>query len=414
MKGYLRFVQLHARFLAFGVLAAFLSGFGQTYYFAIFGGELRQAFDLTHGEYGLLYSLATLGSGLLIVWAGRQLDRMTLSRFITLVGLGVTAGCLLLAMAKTALALAAAMFLLRFCGQGLLTHISATSMGRHFDANRGKAVSIAAKGLPLGEAVMPAIGVGLIAMIGWRETWALSGALMLLVFVPLLLWLLRGDAPADTAHRDEPTTQSQGSTPVPTRQWTRGEVLRDPRFYRVLPAVLGAPLTVTGMLFHLAHLAEGKEWDMAWLSASFIGFAAAHVAGLTLAGPLLDRVGPRPILRGYLLPMLAGLALVATVDAPMAAWGFMVLLGLSLGGAGTLLGALWPSLYGVTHLGAIRAVVHAALVLSTAITPVAVGLALDAGLSMETVALILAGYLLAAVALAWTAIGPGRTAGRSA
>ncbi len=161
MIGYLHFIRQHWRFLAFGLLIAFLSSFGQIFYFGVFGGELRAAFALSHGQYGLVYSLATLGSGLAIVWAGRQLDRMSLARFVTLVALGVVTGSLFLASAQTTAILTLALFLLRFCGQGLFTHVSATSMARYFDANQGKAVSIAAKGLPLGEAVMPAVGVAL-------------------------------------------------------------------------------------------------------------------------------------------------------------------------------------------------------------------------------------------------------------
>ncbi|MFI9651788.1 MFS transporter [Guyparkeria halopsychrophila] len=415
MTSYLRFSLANARFLAFGTLAATLSGFGQTFYIAIFGGELRAAFDLTHGEYGLLYSLATLGSGLLIIWAGRQLDRMPLPRFVTFVGLGVALGCLLLASAQTAVMLGLALFLLRFCGQGLFTHVSATSMGRYFDANRGKAVSIAAKGLPLGEAIMPAIAVALIAAIGWRQTWYLSAAFMLLLAIPLLLWLLRGQGRREEAHMAHRRSQAEEpGVNTAARQWTRAEVLRDPRFYRVLPVMMAAPLTVTGMLFHLAALADGKGWSMGWLAGSFTGFALAHVAGLLVAGPLLDRHGARPLLRGFLWPMAAGLAIVATVDQPAAAWLFMALMGLSLGGAATLLGALWPQLYGVAHLGAIRALVHATLILSTAITPVAIGVALDGGLSMEAIALMLAGYLVGATVLAWTAVAPRPQAEKTA
>ncbi len=406
MTSYPRFFLANARFLTFGILAATLSGFGQTFYIAIFGGELRAAFNLTHGEYGLLYSLATLGSGLLIIWAGRQLDRMPLPRFVAFVGLGVALGCLLLASAQTAAMLGLALFLLRFCGQGLFTHVSATSMGRYFDANRGKAVSIAAKGLPLGEAVMPAIAVALVAAIGWRQTWYFSAAFMLLLAIPLLLWLLRGQARRERAHLAHRQSQAEepASFHTAARQWTRAEVLSDGRFYRVIPVMMAAPLTVTGMLFHLAALADGKGWSMAWLAGSFTAFAAAHVVGLLVAGQLLDRHGARPVLRGFLWPMAGGLIIVATFNHPIAAWFFMALMGLSLGGAGTLLGALWPTLYGVAHLGAIRALVHATLIVSTAITPVAMGLALDGGLSMEAIALILAAYLAGATILAWTAV----------
>ncbi|SFM42157.1 Predicted arabinose efflux permease, MFS family [Ectothiorhodospira mobilis] len=406
MTDYLRFVRRNGRFLFFGVLAAALSGYGQTFYVGVFGAELRAAFDLSHGHYGLLYSLATLGSGLLVAWAGGWIDRVSLSRFVTGVALGVAAGCLVMASATSAAALVLGLFLLRFCGQGLFMHTASTSMARHFETHRGKAVSIASKGLPLAEAVMPAAAVALIGLVGWRATWGLAAGAMVVVFLPLLLWLLRGRVHVDAADAAQAEGGGQeGSGRPRRRQWTRGEVLRDLRFYRILPVVLAPPFVMTAMVFHLAQLAADKGWSLEALAGAFTGFAAAHVLGLLVSGILLDRMGPRPMLRLFLLPMLAGLLLVATLDHPLLAWVFMSLMGLSIGGAGTLLGALWPVLYGTAHLGAIRAMAHAAMVLSTAITPVTAGLALDAGLDMERVALVLAGYIVVALGVSWGALG---------
>lgn len=59
-------------------------------------------------------------------------------------------------------------FVLRFCGQGMFSHIAMTAMGRWFVARRGRAVSIAALGHPAGEVVLPILAVLLIALIGWR------------------------------------------------------------------------------------------------------------------------------------------------------------------------------------------------------------------------------------------------------
>jgi MFS family permease len=404
MTDYLRFVALHWRFLLFGVLAAALSGFGQTFYVGVFGGELRAAFDLTHGQYGLLYSVATLGSGILMVWAGAWIDRMSLQQFAVLVGLGVAVGAVVMGLAASAVMIGMGFFLLRLFGQGLFMHMASTSMGRHFAANRGKAVSIASKGLPLAEAVMPAAGVALIALIGWRHTWLASAVVMVVFFIPLLLWLLhgRGVRGENTSTGANPT-QAPG-VPVSPRQWTRSEVLRDLRFYRLLPVVLAPPLIVTAMIFHLAHLGEGKGWSMQWLATTFTGFALAHVVGLLVSGVVLDRFGARLMLRVFLFPMLAGLLVVAWLDHPLWAWVFMICLGASIGGAGTLLGALWPVLYGVAHLGAIRAMVHSAMMIATAIMPVTVGLALDASATMESVALVLSGYIVVALGVSWGAL----------
>ena len=76
MRDYLRFIAANPRFLSFGVLGAFFSSFGQTFFVALFGGQWRAEFDLSHGDFGALYSLGTLASGLVLIWLGRKIDRI--------------------------------------------------------------------------------------------------------------------------------------------------------------------------------------------------------------------------------------------------------------------------------------------------------------------------------------------------
>ena len=44
-------------------------------------------------------------------------------------------------------------FLLRLTGQGMMSHIAMTAMGRWFDAWRGRALAISVFGYPVGESV---------------------------------------------------------------------------------------------------------------------------------------------------------------------------------------------------------------------------------------------------------------------
>lgn len=60
VHAYLRFVLHHRRLLAFGLLTAALSGFGQTFYLGLYNAALRESFDLTHGGLGLVYGVATV------------------------------------------------------------------------------------------------------------------------------------------------------------------------------------------------------------------------------------------------------------------------------------------------------------------------------------------------------------------
>ena len=144
--GYAVFLRRNWRFLSFGLLFTFGSSFGQTFFIGLFSAELRTDFGLSHGEFGALYSGATLASAATLIWVGRHIDRVDLRLYAGLVGTVLAAACLALSWVESVLALAFALYVLRFAGQGLMSHVSTTSMARYFDADRGKAMGIASLG----------------------------------------------------------------------------------------------------------------------------------------------------------------------------------------------------------------------------------------------------------------------------
>jgi MFS family permease len=233
---YLDFLAANRRFLAFGFAMAFFSAFGQTFFIAVFSGELRAEFGLTHGEFGSLYSAATVVSGMVLIWAGRQIDRFPLRLFSGLVCGLLMIACLSMAWAPSLAVLGLAIFVSRLAGQGLMSHTALTSMARHFDRDRGKAVSIANLGFPGGQAVFPIVAVSVIAAIGWRGTWIAAAALVAIGVVPLTQWLLRGRASRNGRHEGTAAAAraSSASAGAAGRQWTRADVLRDRRFYLLL------------------------------------------------------------------------------------------------------------------------------------------------------------------------------------
>lgn len=397
MRDYLRFVSVNRRFLAFGFLLSALSGSGQTYLISLFGADIRAVFDLSNSGFGALYSGATLVSGLSLLWLGRQIDRVDLRWFSALVLIGAVIGAAMLASARHAVFLALAFLLLRLCGQGLMMHTAQTAMARYFDRDRGKAVGLASLGLPAGEAVFPAIVVAAMATFGWRHTWWGIAILLLCTALPLALWLLRGQSSRAAAHGHDGHPSRLATT---ARQWRAGEVLRDWRFHALLAAVLAAPFILTALFFHQVPLAAEKGWTIDWLARSFVAFASGHIATLALVGPLVDRAGARRLVGIYLAPLVLALLLIASMQQAWIAPLYLALAGVSMGLSGTLMGVLWPELYGTRHLGAIRSMVQACMVLATALAPVLVGLLLDHGFTMAQVAGGLMLWVMAASALA--------------
>ncbi|MDH3228866.1 MAG: MFS transporter [Alphaproteobacteria bacterium] len=399
----LSFLRAHGRLIGFGFFMYFCSSAGQTFYISLFGGELRAAFDLSHGGFGTIYAAATFASAATLVWAGRLIDRVPLPFFAAAVMAGLAGVSLLMGAVWSAGALTAALFGLRLFGQGLAGHTAGTAMARYFDAERGRALGIAVLGLPAGKFVLPALVVAGLAVTGWREVWAISG-FALLALAPLVFVLLKGHGARDDALRARRAkAASEGAADS-----TLGVALRDPGLWLRLPALLAPPAIFTGLVFHQVHLADSKGWSLTLIAGSFTVFAVASVAATVLSGPLVDRLSARRLVPLFLAPIALSCLALALGDAPVAAPVFLALLGLGTGISFVLSGTLWPELYGTAHLGAIKSFVGAAMVFSTGLAPAVMGVLFDRGISVESVAAACALYCVAASALAATARGAGR------
>lgn len=391
------------RVIVFAGFLYFWSSPGQTYFIALFSGEIRATFDLGHGGFGLIYSIATLGSAAAIVWTGRYIDRLDLRLFTGLTVTGLAIACATLASATSLALLALAIFLLRHFGQGLMSHITITTMGRYFEASRGRATAAAGLGFTVAEAVLPALAIVMVNGVGWRTTWWVTAAAVLFCVLPVALFALAGQKTrhhrhlarlaADAADPDRPGTRR--------RQWTRAEVLRDGRFYLMLPAYLGPSILVTGFFFHQIHLVESKGWDLGWWSALYVAYAGVSLAAMLVAGQLVDRIGAVRLLVALNLPQALGLAIVALSDAPVAGVAAMVLLGVTSGLSAAALGPVLAELYGVTHLGAIRALGAGLTVFGSGLSPFVFGLLVDFGLPLERSYLAAAVYCIVVSALVW-------------
>lgn len=392
------------RLVSVGFALCFFSSFGQTYFIGVFGGALRTEFALSNGEFGALYSAATLLSACLLLWLGRGVDRFELRAFTGFVCGGLALAGFLMATAHSVWMLFVAILLLRLTGQGLMGHIAMTSMARYFAVHRAKAISLAAIGFATGEAMFPRLAIGAVGAIGWRNVWfSISGVALFLV-VPLLWWLLQGHHARHRSHLAELESASESDssrdTSSSSRQWSRGEVLRDPVFYLLLPAAIAPPMIVTGMFFHQVRIAEMRGWSMEFYGSCFVAFAITQLIATLLAGPLADRIGARRLFPLLLLPMIGGMGVVTLHDGLAACPAYLVLTGLTVGATSTVTGAMWAETYGVRHLGAIRAMVTAIMVFSTALSPVFMGLLLDSGASVYQILVIWISYGLIATVLA--------------
>lgn len=382
-----------------------LSSVGQTYFIALFGAQIRSEYGLSHGELGLVFSVATLVSAVCLIWAGRKLDDVDLRLYCTVVLVGLAFACGLLAGGHGIAALIVGFFGLRLCGQGLLGHASQTAMARYFDDGRGKALSLASLGYAFGQAIFPTLVVFLIVLIGWRAAWWSFGGAILIGMIPLTLLLLRGHSERHAALTERLAAaerrQSDNRGETMERQWTLGEVLRHPAFYLIMTNVIAPGMLMTGLMFHQIHMIESKGWDIGWFAACFAVYSGFSVLTGLLVGPVIDRYSAHSLITTYLGPMGIGILALALTVHPGAVLVWFILSGVTSGMHRSVVGAFLAEAYGVRHLGAIRGLVSGVSVVGTAVSPVLFGWMIDTGVSIEFIAGLCVAWIALAMPATW-------------
>ena len=386
---YFQFIRANIRWLAGGFLLAFFSSFGQTFFIAIWSGDIRTEFGLSHGDFGFLYMSATLLSALTLPFIGRSLDLFPIPNIAVVVISALSITCFVMAGVKSTLALFVVIYALRLFGQGMMTHTSVTAMGRWYAENRGKAVSIATLGFQFGEAFLPIVFVSLAAVVGWRSSWVVAAVMLLFIALPAVYLLMRVERiPHSKTLVDDIAANSEP-------QWTRAEVLRDSQFWLLCFGVFAPAFIGTSIFFHQVYLVELKGWTMELFTSSFVIMAATTAVFSLLAGVVIDRFNARMLLPVFLIPLGAGCVCLAYFTAPWAIFVYMVLLGVSYGISTALFGALWPEIYGTVHLGSVRSIIVAMMVFASALGPGITGWLIDRGVPFTDQLGVMAMYCIA-------------------
>ena len=172
----------------------------------------------------------------------------------------------------------------------------------------------------------------------------------------------------------------------------------------LVPALLGPSAFNTAFFFHQVHLTEVKGWAHIELVAYFPLYTVMAILAMGASGWALDRFGTGRLMPLYQVPMVfAFLAFAWVTDASLAWVGFLFL-ALTTGFNNTLPNAFWAEFYGTQHIGSIKAMATAIMVLGSAIGPGVTGFLIDSGLGLERQFIGIAIYFLFATVLMWIGI----------
>ena len=377
------FNSLSFKVIIFGFIFTFFSSFGQSFFLGLFNSSIRETLSITHGQFGSIYASATLLSSFLLIWVGKKIDDINIFKFAFYVTLLLSFSCFFFSKISSIAFLFIAVFLMRFSGQGLMSHTATTTIARYFTKSRGKALSAGWFGLSTAEFILPVLIVYLLTITAWQNIW-ISISILILIFLPLASFFLIKKLDFDTREQ----INSKDSEAKEIKQWKRIEVIKDYRFYIVCLNMLAMPWIATGVFVYQSFITDAKDWGSFVIAQSFMVYSILSVITLLGSGFLIDKFTSRKLLIFMNIPLLFSTLVLFYFDNPITSFIFLGLIGISNGLANVLGSSTWAEIYGVKFIGSIKALTTALMVFSTAFGTALFGFLIDKGFSIEQIAMV--------------------------
>jgi len=388
------FKSLNFKVILFGFIFTFFSSFGQSFFLGLFNSSIRDALSITHGQFGSIYASATLLSSFILVWIGKKIDDINILKFASYVVALLAISCFLFSKISSIVFLFFSIFLMRLSGQGLMSHTATTTITRFFEKSRGRALSTTWLGLSLAEFILPLLIIFLLTFVDWRNIWIVISVLVLIV-LPIVSLSLVKNIKLDSRE----TSSIKEIEKKKIKQWKRSEVLKDYKFYIVCLSMLAMPSIATGTFVYQSFIVSSKNWGPYVIAQSFMVYSVLSVITLFLSGFLIDKFSSRKLLIYMNIPLLFSTFVLYYFNTPISSFFFLGLIGISNGLANVLGSATWAEIYGVKHIGSIKALTTALMVFSTAFGTAFFGILIDNSFSIEQIALVSGSYILVAISL---------------
>ena len=381
-------IKLSIKIIIFGFIFTFFSSFGQSFFIGLFNSNIRTDLNISHGQFGSIYALATLLSSFTLIWIGKKIDDFKLINFSLFVIFLLFFSSIFFSFVNIIFFLFIGIFLLRLSGQGLMSHTATSSISRFFSLNRGKALSVTWLGLSVAEFALPITMVFFLSIYSWRSIW-LSIGLVIIIFLPALSFFTIRKI---TLKSREKVSKHLKSSNI--KNWKRKEILLDSKFYLISLVMLALPAINTGVFVYQSYILESKGWGDFVIAKSFIFYAILSVGTLFISGPMVDKYTSRKILPLMNIPSLFAMLILFYFDHHVSSYFILGLMGISNGLANVLGSSTWAEIYGVKYIGSIKALTTSMMVFSTAFGTAVFGIIIDYGYSIEVIAMLSFTYII--------------------
>lgn len=241
-------------------------------------------------------------------------------------------------------------------------------IARWFVRKRGRAIAIANLGTGVAKVSMPVVAASLFVWIGWRDTWAVFGAITLLLVVWPALALVRrspeemglspdGEAAgAGVSFEKEKLSESQRRALAADVPWTRAEALRTQAFWLLVATFGVSSVGIAGLNLHIFAFVTDIGYSPLTAAGIMSTIAFTQLGSTLFWGLLAERIDVRKAAMVQFLMQVAGLAIALTSAELRLVYAGFFLYGIGLGGSFVLREVIWANYFGRVSLGAVRGV----------------------------------------------------------
>ena len=386
-------ISINKKIIIFGFIFTFFSSFGQSFFLGLFNSPIRNELGITHGQFGNIYAMATIISSVLLIWVGKKIDEYQIFYYSFFVIILLFLSSLFFSFINSIFLLAIGIFLMRFSGQGLMSHTSTTTISRFFEKSRGKALSTIWFGLSSAEFILPVFVTYFFVIYSWRTVWQ-GIAIIIILFLPIVIFNTIRSVKLESREKDQ-----NPKINLKIKSWRRIEVIKDFRFYIVSLNMLAMPWVATGVFVYQSFITESKMWSIYTIPKAFMVYSITSIITLFFSGFLVDKFTSRKLIPLMNIPLLFAMLVLIYNEQEISAFIFLGLIGVSNGLANVLGSSTWAEIYGVKYIGSIKALTTALMVFSTAFGTALFGALIDRGYDIENIALIAGIYIIVSLVL---------------
>ncbi|MCP4357228.1 MAG: MFS transporter [Chloroflexi bacterium] len=397
-----------------GAIGLIMTSPGQTYAVSIFIEHFIHDLGLSRSLVSTLYTVGTLTGSFALPFVGRQIDRRGPRLMVLLISIAFGLACIYMGFVHNAFMLGVGFVAIRMLGQGSLSIVSQNVINQWWVRHRGMIMGIVGLFVALlGLGLFPNLINWLIPITGWRATYMILGALLLLFMAPLGMLFFRdrperyGLQPDGVGRRYEVKVMGaaglagsvQAVPSLKEEEWTASEAIRTGAFWNISLGMAAIAMLSTGLFFHMISIFADNQLSASAAASVYVPIAMTTALFNLGGGFFIDRIAPRYLLATALFLQAICLGMAPYLTGVEVAFLYGVVLGATSGLSRIVGSVVWAVYFGRRHLGSITGLATPIGVAGTAFGPLLFGVGRDVMGTYNTVLIFSAvGPLLLGIA----------------